>query len=133
MKNEIQNILNRTVIDIHSSSIVSDSRVAAMHFYPMSGVLRPHLNIKFVGKLERFEDDWNEVEKLYNISLPFDQSKGRHDSSSDVHGVNNAINHLFETEPSYLYAVCALLYYDYKCFDYELPKHCQALNSMDWM
>ena len=103
------------------------------HVFPMSGVLRPYLNIHFIGHLEKFAEDWKGVENMYNISLPLNTSLGSHESSHDVHGVNAAVRDLFDSEPGFLQAVCALLYYDFECFEYILPESCQHLKKEDWM
>jgi hypothetical protein len=96
-------------------------------------VLRPYLNLHFVGRLENFDADWKAVELMYNVKLPFNHSLGAHQSSVDAHGVTAAVKDLFATEPEFLLAVCALLYYDFHCFEYALPSGCEVLRRQEWM
>lgn len=134
-----RNFVKTTIRAILTNTLSECGRGQLTHVFPMTGVLRPYMNIRLVGRLERFQDDWARVEQMYGLpvgSVPMNMSLGQHpDSSHDSHAINIAVDHLFASEPVYLQALCALLYYDFVCFNYSLPDVCadaKELNPTQW-
>jgi hypothetical protein len=98
------------------------------HFAAMSGILKQRFNLKFVGKLENFTEDWERMNKFYDIHLEFDDTLGVHPTSKDPNGVKAAFGELFSTEKMFVRAFCQLLMVDYVCFNYGLPAECADIT-----
>ena len=114
------------------------------HIYPISGSLFEY-NVKVVGHLETFLDDWNRLVKpLYNIQRPYNERHGFHPTSeihprnknnpnkqqTDPSHVRPTLRALFEREINYKRALCHFLLIDYVCLpEYPLPVDCLFLNA----
>jgi hypothetical protein len=88
--------------------------------------------------LDNFDEDWQKVNNIYNLSLPFDHHVGMHPTSADPNNVHKEFNILRNStghgsgsssgsdgDGAYIKALCHLLLVDYVCFDYPLPEICQ--------
>ena len=92
------------------------------HVYPQSGILSEGFPLDFVGRLERFEEDWQHVIDTYvprASGYQFDHSLGAHNSSKFDEGL--AAKELVRAhDVGFIRVLEELLVLDFLCFGYEL-------------
>ena len=115
---------DETVINTHLLTVPNLN-----HFYLMSNVFR-EFKPNFVGDFSRLHEEWSHVERMYDVKMPIrfpvDHRKylrmGRHDTL----GLIQAMQSIFQQDPSYLHALCHLYMRDYVCFSIPLPSGCHG-------
>lgn len=92
------------------------------HVYPMSGILRAMDKIDFVGRIERFDEDWDIVLRDFVGPIAkgytFDHNLGLHNSSGYVaqkYGLQ-----VLEQSTAFAKILQHILFKDYVCFGYPL-------------
>lgn len=99
---------------------------------PMVGSLWKNLKIKFIGRIEHMEKDWDNFQKFYGVELlPLNMSMSfRPKAVVDPLGVMKAFEKLVNYAPYYVRALCNILYLDYEVFGYRLPTMCNSLDEV---
>jgi hypothetical protein len=94
-----------------------------LHVFPMSGIFQHVSRLDFVGKLENFKSDWQEVVNRCNM-LPlrkFDKALGQHASSQDSCGTYAAVRKLLSQSCILQCILFHVLIVDFICFQYPAP------------
>jgi hypothetical protein len=107
---------------------VKDRMYVIRHFMAMSGILRHNFNLKNIGMLENFDNDWDEINYINKINITFNRKLGYHETSEDPNGVRKSFKELFNDNVGYKRGLCHLLYTDYICFPfYDIPVECKDI------
>ena len=96
------------------------------HAFASVGALE--VGVDFIGRLERFDDDWARLLALLRLpaDTAFNRSAGVHASSADPTRNRAAAAAVLREDAGVAAAVCLLLLPDYACLGYELPGACLA-------
>lgn len=104
------------------------TRTLQEHFFPETGALLHHVQINYVGKLEKIDRDWpalcTNVLGLPESTCRMDPTIGRHPSSEEGKKWTPVNQHTLSESPSALQALCLILLPDFACFGYPLPRTC---------
>lgn len=110
---------------------------SVMHVFPQSGILSFNANPTFVrypnnlptfiGKLERFDEDWEKVNALYHLNVTLNKAVAGHPTQEDPNRVKDAYRNITESNVPLRDALCVLLRIDYLCFEYEIPAYCKGV------
>lgn len=113
-----------------------------MHVFPQAGILAfnnnpdsvkyPHNLPTFVGKLERFDEDWSKINQMYNLNVTLEKAVAVHPTQSDPNKVKVAFEAVMSRNEPLRSALCVLLHIDYVCFEYDLPEYCKSVVKRVW-
>jgi hypothetical protein len=95
------------------------------HVYLQSTVFRERYGRHLIGRIESFQEDWQEIQAALGIDVPIKKEYGERESSKDAAQVGASWNTLLTHRPQFLRALCWLLLPDFLCFNYQLPKQCE--------
>jgi hypothetical protein len=113
---------------------------SVMHVFPQAGILSfnanpsfvhyPHNLPTFVGKLERFDEDWVLINKMYGLNVKLERDVAVHPTQDDPNKVIDAFAVMMARNELLRNALCVLLHIDYLCFDYKLPPYCEGVVKL---
>ena len=91
------------------------------HVFPQTSGFHRVGKLDFMGRIERFDEDWNILLTKY-IKRPeyqWNASLGTHESSLDTAGTKKAASALVQTSNAFKEILSLLLFFDYSCLGYS--------------